>query len=215
MEAERPRHLPSDDAKERERSLRLTSRQRQVLEAIVRGGENKEIATALGLAEQTVKSVISRLFRKFGVTNRAALAHAFALLELTGTIASDGTWLPQLFRDPGIQIAVLQGPELRYFGANDAFLRAVGDRPVIGRTLREVWPEFEGTGRFEMTETVYASGRPYVAHALPARWSRADGPARSAVDLFLQPLRAADGAVNGLALFVIDVNGVVPHGVDE
>jgi len=90
----------------------------------------------------------------------------------------------------------------------------VGDRPVIGRTLREVWPEFEGTGRFEITESVYASGRPYVAHALPASWSREDGPARSVVDVFLQPLRAADGAVNGLALFAIDVTDVVPSGVD-
>jgi DNA-binding CsgD family transcriptional regulator len=215
METERPRHLPSEDRTESERSLRLTSRQRQVLEAVVRGGENKEIAAELGLAEQTVKSVISRLFRKFGVTNRAALAHSFALFELTGTFALDGAWLPQLFRDPGIQIAVLQGPELRYLGANEAFLRAVGDRPVIGRTLREVWPEFEGTGRFEMTETVYASGRPYVAHALPARWSRADGPARSDVDLFLQPLRAADGTVNGLALFAIDVTDAVANGVDR
>jgi DNA-binding CsgD family transcriptional regulator len=211
---ERRRHLPSEDRTESERSLRLTYRQRRVLEAVVRGRENKEIAAELGLAEQAVKIVVSRLLRKFGVTNRAALAHSFAFLELTGTLSFDGTWLPQLFRDSGIQIAVLQGPDLRYLGANRAFLRAVGDRPVIGRTLREVWPEFEGTGRFEITESVYASGRPYVAHALPASWSREDGPARSVVDVFLQPLRAADGAVNGLALFAIDVTDVVPSGVD-
>src|SRR5437773_7799782 len=98
METERPRHLPREGRTESDRALRLTSRQRQVVEAVVRGSENKEIAAELGVAEQTVKSVISRLFRKFGVTNRAALAHAFAYLELTGTFAFDGTWLPRLFR---------------------------------------------------------------------------------------------------------------------
>ena len=54
----------------------LTSRQRQVLEGVVAGKANKEIAQALNLAEGTVKMHLAALFRALGATNRA---HAAAL----------------------------------------------------------------------------------------------------------------------------------------
>ena len=54
----------------------LTSRQRQVLEGLVAGKSNKEIAQALNIAEGTVKMHLAALFRVLGATNRA---HAAAL----------------------------------------------------------------------------------------------------------------------------------------
>lgn len=196
-------------ARAAERRFGLTTRQQQVLRAIVRGHENKQIAADLGLAEQTVKTLVSRLFRKFSVSNRAALAHAFAFLEFTGTVALEGNWIPQLFRGVGIQIAILRGPELRYVAANEAFLEAVGDRTIIGRTLREAWPEFAGTGHIEATERVYARGEALIVHELPSTWSRRDVSVRTFVDLLLQPLHDAEGAVNGLAFFALDVTHLV------
>jgi DNA-binding NarL/FixJ family response regulator len=52
----------------------LTSRQRQVLEGIVAGKSNKEIAQALNIAEGTVKLHLAGLFRLLGATNRAHVA---------------------------------------------------------------------------------------------------------------------------------------------
>ena len=54
----------------------LTSRQRQVLEGLVAGKSNKDIAQALNIAEGTVKLHLAGLFRLLGATNRA---HAAAL----------------------------------------------------------------------------------------------------------------------------------------
>ena len=54
----------------------LTNRQRQVLEGVVAGKGNKEIAQALNLAEGTVKMHLAALFKALGATNRA---HAAAL----------------------------------------------------------------------------------------------------------------------------------------
>ena len=54
----------------------LTSRQRQVLEGLVEGKSNKEIAQALNIAEGTVKLHLAGLFRLLGADNRA---HAAAL----------------------------------------------------------------------------------------------------------------------------------------
>jgi DNA-binding NarL/FixJ family response regulator len=56
----------------------LTARQRDVLDLLVQGKSNKEIALALKLGEGTVKIHMAAIFRYFGVNNRAAAAVAGA-----------------------------------------------------------------------------------------------------------------------------------------
>ena len=62
---------------------RLTPRQRDVLELLVKGKSNKEIARELDLGEGTVKIHLAALFRNLGVRNRATAAVAGA--QLIGT----------------------------------------------------------------------------------------------------------------------------------
>ncbi len=52
----------------------LTSREMAVLELIVRGQSNKEIAASLGISEATVKSHINSILSKLGVTDRTQAA---------------------------------------------------------------------------------------------------------------------------------------------
>ncbi|WP_262269891.1 LuxR C-terminal-related transcriptional regulator [Microvirga yunnanensis] len=52
----------------------LTPRQRQVLELLVRGKSNKEIARMLNLSDGTVKVHMAALFKNLGVNSRAAAA---------------------------------------------------------------------------------------------------------------------------------------------
>jgi DNA-binding NarL/FixJ family response regulator len=58
---------------------RLTTRESVVLKAIATGDSNKEIATSLGIGEQTVKNHVSVLIQKFHVRNRVQLAVLVAL----------------------------------------------------------------------------------------------------------------------------------------
>jgi DNA-binding NarL/FixJ family response regulator len=48
----------------------LSDREREVLEMLVRGRSNKEIAIALGISENTVKVHTTRVFEKLGVADR-------------------------------------------------------------------------------------------------------------------------------------------------
>jgi DNA-binding NarL/FixJ family response regulator len=56
----------------------LTRRQLEIFQLIVRGKSNKDIARALNCAPGTVKVHVAALFRKLGVTRRAAVAMAGA-----------------------------------------------------------------------------------------------------------------------------------------
>jgi DNA-binding NarL/FixJ family response regulator len=56
------------------RRAHFTDRERDVLNQLVLARSNREIAQALSLREQTVKSYIARMMRKVGVDNRIALS---------------------------------------------------------------------------------------------------------------------------------------------
>jgi DNA-binding NarL/FixJ family response regulator len=63
---------------------RLTEREEQVLRQLVLARSNREIAAALSIREQTVKSYVARLMRKVGVGNRIALSMEAASGEWWG-----------------------------------------------------------------------------------------------------------------------------------
>lgn len=56
---------------------RLTDREKQIMEKIVAGCRNREIADRLCICEQTVKSHINRIFSKLGVKSRSQLVSLF------------------------------------------------------------------------------------------------------------------------------------------
>jgi DNA-binding NarL/FixJ family response regulator len=68
----------------------LTPRQRQVLDLLIRGKSNKEIARALDLSDGTIKVHMAALFKNLGVNSRSAAAalgarHLHVVKDKTGT----------------------------------------------------------------------------------------------------------------------------------
>jgi DNA-binding NarL/FixJ family response regulator len=64
----------------------LSDREMEVLECVVRGFSNKEIAGLLGISHQTVKNHVTSILRKFGVEDRTqavvyALKHGWVQLK--------------------------------------------------------------------------------------------------------------------------------------
>ena len=64
----------------------LTGRELEVLRCVVRGDGNKQIASALGIAEPTVKAHLVHIFEKLGVENRTAAAR---VARERGWVAAD------------------------------------------------------------------------------------------------------------------------------
>lgn len=68
------RLLKAPEASPANTTPHLTSRERQVLELILKARSNREIAHHLGIEERTVKGHVGRLMRKAGADNRIELS---------------------------------------------------------------------------------------------------------------------------------------------
>ncbi len=122
-------------------------------------------------------------------------------------LAAEGDRLRDLFRQAPGFCYVWRGPEHVYEMANDAYFQLVGHRDIIGKPAREALPEIRGQGFFELADRAYASGEPYVGRGVPAKIRRSPGAPleQRFVTFVFQPIRDADGRVNGLFVQGSDV----------
>jgi len=68
------KELQGASASKSKETYGLTRRELDIVDAVISGASNKEIATRLALSEQTVKNYFSSIFEKLGVSNRLEVA---------------------------------------------------------------------------------------------------------------------------------------------
>lgn len=115
--------------------------------------------------------------------------------------------LRALFTQAPGAIAVLEGPQFRFTVANDAYLRLINRRDIIGKTLREVLNPDEIRDYLELLDTVYRTGEAFVGTGVPLRLD-ADRPQAAAppyLDFIYQPTRDDAGKVTGIFVLAQDV----------
>ena len=64
--------------------VKVSRREQEVLDCILQGFTNKEIAAKLNVAERTVKFHVSSLLAKYGVADRVALSREASLARMPG-----------------------------------------------------------------------------------------------------------------------------------
>jgi PAS domain S-box-containing protein len=111
-----------------------------------------------------------------------------------------------LFRQAPVIVAVLRGPSHEFEFANDAYRRMVGGRDVTGKTLRAAVPEVVDQGFIDLLDKVYGTGEPYVGAGITVKLQGPDGTMQERiVDFTYQPMRDAQGHVDGVLVLAIDV----------
>lgn len=107
---------------------------------------------------------------------------------------------------PGF-IAMLHGPEHVFELTNTAYMQLVGHRDIVGKTVREAFPDLDGQGFFELLDGVLTTGEPFVGRAMPVDLQRTPGSPveRRYIDLLYQPITGADGRANGIFVEGADV----------
>ena len=125
-----------------------------------------------------------------------AAANADQLALANQRLATEHARMLRLFEQAPGFVAVLTGSEHRVQIVNAAFQRLVGERPLVGLTLRQALPELEGQGYFELIDEVRAHGRAHVASAMNIVLQRTPGSAAEElyIDVLFQPSSDAQGA---------------------
>ena len=145
----------------------------------------------------------------------ARIASAIALRnvrrEAAQALRDESARIRRLFEQAPGFIAILEGPEHRFEFANDAYSRLVGKRELIGRTIRETFPEIEGQGFLELLDRVYQKAERFVGEQIPLRLAQdPESPPREFfLDFIYEPIVAADGRVTGVFVEGYDVTARV------
>ncbi len=101
----------------------------------------------------------------------------------------------QLQQMPGFA-AVLTGRDHVFEYVNDAYVAISGDRDLLGRSVREAFPELAGQGFYELLDQVFSSGEAVVSRGMELRLSGHDEVQH--IDFVYQPTRDAQGVVTGI-----------------
>ncbi|HET6629023.1 MAG TPA: ATP-binding protein [Woeseiaceae bacterium] len=115
--------------------------------------------------------------------------------------------LQAMFRQAPGAIALLHGPDHVFTLANEAYLRLIGRRDVLGKPVGEALPEAIEQGFLEILDGVYCSGEPHADEAAAVMLQRTPGspPEKRLLDFIYQPIRESDGAVTGIFVEASDV----------
>ncbi len=121
--------------------------------------------------------------------------------------ASERENFAELFQQAPTFMAVLRGPEHRVELVNPGYMRLIGDRDVVGRTVAEALPDAVAQGYLALLDEVFRSGEPYVATgARYAMQSAPGGPVdERSIDFVYQPIKDAEGAVTAIFVEGVDV----------
>jgi two-component sensor histidine kinase len=100
---------------------------------------------------------------------------------------------------PGF-FAVLSGPDHVFTFANDAYIRLVGERELIGKSVREAIPEVSDQGLIELLDRVYQTGMQYQAEAQSVMIRNlASGELQETfLDFSYDAIRDAEGKITGV-----------------
>lgn len=111
-----------------------------------------------------------------------------------------------LFMQAPAMICILEGPELRCNLANPLFSKLYEGRLLLGRTPREVAPELEGQGYFEMLDSVFQTGKPVYGNEYPgvADWDGNGTITTKYFNLVYSPYKA-NGTTAGVMIFGFEV----------
>ena len=159
--------------------------------------DDPERALTLAVAQQCAQALErARLLE----AERAARAEAQAA----------ETRLRDVFEQAPVAVAVLAGPEHVYAVVSPRYARSPGgNRPLIGRAIREAFPELAGTGYLEAMDRVYETGEPFYAAERKVRITTDEGTEERYFNIGYSPLRDAAGHVYAIASATYDVTDQV------
>jgi signal transduction histidine kinase/CheY-like chemotaxis protein len=119
-------------------------------------------------------------------------------------VVAERAHLHALFMEAPASICILRGPLHVFEFANPNYLQMVGRKDIIGKSIREVFPELEGQGIYGILDDVYR-GIPFNVAEHFLRIDRGQGEEDLFFTFTYQPSHGPDGRIEGVLVFAYDV----------
>jgi signal transduction histidine kinase len=116
--------------------------------------------------------------------------------------------LYDLFMQAPAFIFLVRGPEYVFEFANAMFLQLIGNRDIIGKPLRQAFPEAEGSSEyFDLLDHIVSTGEPFTGQEVKVEMGKnEDGtPIENYFNFIYQPAHNAGGKVDGILVHAVDV----------
>ena len=179
------------------------------------GEESRVEGLQAGADDYLVKPFTAReLLARVGVHLKMARVRAEAAdteRRLRAEVEIERNRLRDAFAQAPSPIAIFHGHAHHLAFVNEAYLTLV-DRSrdsILGRSVRELFPEIEGQGYFEILDKVYKTGETFVAKEAEAKLNRFGKMDTIYVDFTFLPMRSSDGEVDGILFQGNDVTDKV------
>ena len=121
--------------------------------------------------------------------------------------------LHAMFMQAPAMICIFEGPEHVFGFVNPPYQQLVGERPLLGRPIREAMPELAGQPIFELLDNVYRTGKPFFAHEMLVQLDQANtgDPElnQNYYNFIYQPTRNPAGEIDSILVFAYDVTAQV------
>ena len=127
--------------------------------------------------------------------------------KLEKTIQQEKKRFQGLYEQAPIAMGILKGPNHIYELGNPPYLKLISKLDIIGKTVKEVLPELESQGIFELLDHVYQTGETFSANEMLFRFDyNTNGHLEDAyLDLVYQAHRDSEGNIDGVFFFGNDV----------
>jgi PAS domain S-box-containing protein len=127
--------------------------------------------------------------------------------QQSGELITERQLLHNFFMQAPASFSILKGPQHIYELANEGYSQITGKKNLIGKTVREVFPEIEGQGFFDILDTVYKTGESFISkEAFVQIDKNDDGKLHPIyVNYIIQPYKNLEGETEGLITFGYEV----------
>lgn len=111
-----------------------------------------------------------------------------------------------MFREAPVSMCILKGENHIFEKTNALYQRLIHGKNVIGKSVKEVFPELKGQGWFELLDHVYKTGKTVAVNEKLFRFESEHGEFKeSYLNFMYQPYRNHHGKVEGIFYFGVDI----------
>jgi DNA-binding CsgD family transcriptional regulator len=188
---------------------RLTPRQRQVLDGLIRGLTNKEIGGELGIGPDAVKRVISRLLLKLDAPSRTALVRPALQTDAARRRRSRAPSALSILDAVPVPALITRGSAHRVEYANVAAKSILPDAGS-GIELAQLFGAEPRRAVGRIADESFVSAAPGVARSVMLADLVRFGSTWRRADVFTTPMHDGAGKLAGLIVFLVDVTNDPP-----